>query len=58
MTIENAAFKEIQYEFTAHLRDPDHAKAPTDIEDRRMEIYRGLFYRNIQNFGVGDKNGA
>ncbi len=47
---ENAAFKKIQYEFTAHLRDPDHATAPSDIEDRRMEIYRGLFYRNIQNF--------
>ncbi len=50
MTTENAAFKKIQYEFTAHLRDPDHASAPSDIEDRRMEIYRGLFYRNIQNF--------
>ena len=50
MTSESTEFKKIQYEFTAHLRDPDHANAPTDIEDRRMEIYRGLFYRNIQNF--------
>ena len=50
MNSESAEFKKIQYEFTAHLRDPDHASAPADIEDRRMEIYRGLFYRNIQNF--------
>ena len=50
MTSKSAEFKKIQYEFTAHLRDPDHANAPADIEDRRMEIYRGLFYRNIQNF--------
>lgn len=50
MTTENTAFKNIQYEFAAHLRDPDHACAPNGIEDRRMEIYRGLFYRNIQTF--------
>ena len=44
------AFKKIQYEFTAHLRDPDRNSAPGGIEDRRMEIYRGLLYRNVQNF--------
>ena len=50
MTNENAAFKKVQYDFAAHLRDPEHAAAPSDIEDRRMEIYRGLFYRNVKNF--------
>ncbi len=50
MTNENVEFKNIQHEFTAHLKDPEHSPAPSDIEDRRMEIYRGLFYRNIQNF--------
>ena len=44
------AFKKIQYQFTAHLRDPNRHSAPEDIEDRRMEIYRGLLYRNVQNF--------
>ncbi len=43
-------FKNIQYRFTAHLRDPENNPAPGEIEDRRMEIYRGLIYRNIQNF--------
>lgn len=44
------AFKKIQYQFTAHLRDPDRHSAPEDIEDRRMKIYRGLLFRNVQNF--------
>ena len=50
MNSESAEFKKIQKEFAAHLRDPEHAPAPSDLEDRRMDIYRGLFYRNIQNF--------
>ena len=50
MTSENASFKKVQYDFTAHLRDPENAAAPSDVEDRRMEIYRGLFYRNVKNF--------
>ncbi len=50
MSSETPSFKKIQYAFTAHLRDPDQVSAPDEIEDRRMEIYRGLLYRNIQNF--------
>ncbi len=50
MTSENVSFKKVQYDFTAHIRDPEHAAPPSDIEDRRMEIYRGLFYRNVKNF--------
>lgn len=50
MPPEIPAFKKIQYRFTAHLRDPDRYGAPEGIEDRRMKIYRGLLYRNVQNF--------
>ncbi len=50
MTSEQATFKKIQYDFSAHIRDPERNPAPTDIEDRRIEIYRGLFYRNVNNF--------
>lgn len=50
MTSENLSFKKVQYDFTAHLKDPEHAAPPNDVEDRRMEIYRGLFYRNVKNF--------
>lgn len=42
-------FQELQYRFSAHLRDP-HAHAPLPgIEDRRLQIYRNLFFNNIEN---------
>ena len=44
------SFKDIQYRFTRHIRDPDNAPAPGDIEDRRMAIYRDLLYRNVESF--------
>lgn len=39
-----------QYEFAAHIRDPEHQPAPADVEDRRMAIYRELFYNNVESF--------
>ena len=44
------SFKDIQYRFTRHIRDPDNAPAPEDIEERRMAIYRDLLYRNVESF--------
>lgn len=41
------SFKETQYHFAAHIRDPEHEPAPDRIEDRRMAIYRDLFFNNI-----------
>lgn len=38
-----------QLEFAAHIRDPDHAPAPAGIEDRRMAIYRELFFNNVRD---------
>lgn len=43
-------FQRAQYAFTAHVRDPNVNARPADIEDRRMAIYRNLFYNNIQGF--------
>lgn len=40
-------FRAVQMTFAAHLRDPEHAPPPPDIEDRRMGIYRELFFKNI-----------
>lgn len=42
-----------QYAFAAHIRDPGHAPAPADVEDRRMAIYRELFYNNVEGFLSG-----
>lgn len=44
------SFKDVQYEFTAYIRDPDNADLPEGIEQRRMAIYRDLFYNNIEGF--------
>jgi hypothetical protein len=40
-------FQRKQYEFAAHIRDPEHVKAPQDVEERRMRIYRQLFFNNL-----------
>jgi hypothetical protein len=42
-----------QYAFAAHIRDPEANPAPADVEDRRMAIYRELFYNNVENFLSG-----
>jgi hypothetical protein len=39
----------LQMEFAAHIRDPENHAAPGGIEDRRMNIYRELFFNNIQS---------
>lgn len=46
---EHKDFQDKQYAFAAHIRDPEHAIAPPHIEDRRMAIYRELFFNNLYN---------
>lgn len=43
-----SATSDIQYAFAAHLRDPAANPAPAGIEDRRIAIYRDLFYNNVE----------
>ncbi|MDH5393739.1 MAG: putative DNA-binding domain-containing protein [Gammaproteobacteria bacterium] len=43
-------FIQKQFEFTANIRDPDNTQTPAGIEERRMDIYRELFYNNIEGF--------
>jgi hypothetical protein len=47
------SFQQTQYEFTAHLRDPEKNPAPEGIEDRRLGIYRELLYNNVEGFLSG-----
>ncbi|MDF1820642.1 MAG: putative DNA-binding domain-containing protein [Alcanivoracaceae bacterium] len=47
--MSEAGFQRIQRQFAAHIRDP-RCPAPGDIEDRRLAIYRDLFYNNIESF--------
>jgi len=44
---EKAPFQDKQYAFAAHLRDPDNVPAPEGIEERRMAVYRELFFNNL-----------
>lgn len=38
----------------AHIRDPDHTPAPEGIESRRLQVYRDLFFNNIQSLLAGN----
>jgi hypothetical protein len=49
----DAAFIATQRAFAAHIRDPDHAPRPADVEERRMAIYRDLFFNNISGLLEG-----
>jgi hypothetical protein len=44
------ALARMQRQFAAHIRDPASAPAPDDIEDRRMAVYRELFFNNLRSF--------
>ena len=44
----------IQTAFAAHIRNPATNAAPSGIEDRRMKIYRELFFNNIQSLLAGN----
>ncbi|MDG1494713.1 MAG: putative DNA-binding domain-containing protein [Porticoccaceae bacterium] len=44
------AFQRAQFELAAHIRNPQSNPAPEGIEDRRLEIYRSLFFNNIEGF--------
>ncbi len=42
-------FKQKLYAFAGHIRDPENTPAPEGIEERRMAVYRELFFNNIRN---------
>ena len=47
---EQPEFIKKQYEFASHIRNPDKNPCPSDVEARRMNIYRELFYNNVEGF--------
>jgi len=46
----NKTFQQVQYAFTAHLRDPDHNPPPAGLARRRTDLYCELAFTNIRNF--------
>lgn len=47
---EQPEFIRKQFEFASHIRDPENNPAPDGIEDRRMAVYRELFFNNVEDF--------
>ena len=48
MSDDSQAFQAIQRQLAAHLRDP--TRPPPDVRQRGLDVYRGLFFRNIRSF--------
>ncbi len=40
---------DLQRRFAAHLRDPDRHPAPDGLAARRMQVYRELYFNNLQS---------
>ena len=49
MSLDAQATLDLQREFARHLRDPSLFPAPEGLEERRVQIYRELFYNNIES---------
>lgn len=47
-------FQQLQYEFAAHLRDPQRHAPPPGLQDRRVGVYRELIYNNIEGLLAGN----
>jgi uncharacterized protein len=48
------ALRRQQYALARHLRDPTANPAPAGIEDRRLRVYRELFYNGIESLLAGN----
>lgn len=53
MSAHKQDFIQLQYEFAAHIRNPELYTKPDGVDDRRMNIYRELFFNNIDGFISG-----
>jgi len=42
-------FQRKQYAFARHIRDPENNPAPAGVDDRRMAVYRELFFNNLRS---------
>ena len=43
-------FRQVQLAFAAHIRDPENHPAPADVQPARMQMYRELFFNNVESF--------
>ena len=43
-------FQSVQRDFAAYIRNPDGRAVPVGVDPRRMDVYAGLVYRNVEGF--------
>lgn len=43
-----------QFQLSRHLRDPEHHAPPPDIAPQRLQVYRDLFFNNIEALLAGN----
>lgn len=48
------ALRRQQYQLARHLRDPTTNPAPAGVEDRRLKVYRELFYNGMESLLAGN----
>lgn len=46
---DEGRLRRMQMSFAGHIRDPEAQPAPEGIENRRMQIYRELFFNNVSS---------
>lgn len=49
MSLDGKATIRLQREFARHVRDPERFLPPAGLEERRLKIYRELFFNNIES---------
>lgn len=42
------SFRDVQRQFSAYMRDPENTMPPENIEERRLKVYRELFYNTVE----------
>jgi hypothetical protein len=47
---DQPSFIRTQQDFIATIRDPENHPTPSDVEERRMAVYRELIYNNVEDF--------
>lgn len=50
---DSHSFRDIQVKLASHIRDPSTQPAPENVEDRRLAIYRDLFFNNVSGLLAG-----
>ncbi len=48
------SFIQKQSEFSAFIRDPENNPPPADVKKQRMDMYRQLFFNNINSFLISN----